>query len=95
VVESTYRVGGLAGLGRSRSLGFNVKTVVRGLTAPARKFKKMLDRDTKNRIIDYFDPWDLVEFLGVKTEDIVEAFEVEVEDLLDDIEELMGVTDDD
>lgn len=55
----------------------------------------MLDRDTKNRIIDYFDPWDLVEFLGVKTEDIIEAFEVEVEDLLEDIEELMGVNKDD
>ena len=55
----------------------------------------MLDRETRARIIDYFDPWELVEFLGVKTQDVVEVFEDEIEELLEDIEELMGLNDDD
>lgn len=54
----------------------------------------MLDRETKNRIIDYFDPWDLVEFLGVKVEDVIEAFEIEIEEALDEVEELMGMNTD-
>lgn len=55
----------------------------------------MLDRETRNRIVAYFDPWELVEFLGVKTQDVVEVFEDEIEELLEDIEELMGLNDDD
>jgi hypothetical protein len=51
-----------------------------------------MDKDTKDRIIDYFDPWDLVEYLGLSTEDIVEAFEDTIEEKLEAIEELMGVS---
>lgn len=54
----------------------------------------MLDREFKNRIVDYFDPWDLIEFLGVKTDDVIEAFEIEIEEAIDDIEELMGMNKD-
>lgn len=59
-----------------------------------KKENLMLDRETRARIIDYFDPWELVEFLGVKTQDVVEVFEDEIEELLEDIEELMGLNDD-
>lgn len=48
-----------------------------------------MDKETKNRISDYFDPWDLVEYLGISTSEIVEAFEAEIEERLDAIEELM------
>lgn len=48
-----------------------------------------MDKETKDRIADYFDPWDLVELLGLKTSEIVEAFEDEIEERLDDIEELI------
>lgn len=53
----------------------------------------MIEVDTKNRVADYFDPHELVELLGkrVSTEDIIEAFEDDVEDILDDLEELMEV----
>lgn len=51
-----------------------------------------MDKETKQRIADYFDPWVLVEYLGISTEDIIEAFEDEVEEKLAEIEELMGVT---
>lgn len=51
-----------------------------------------MDNDTKQRITDYFDPWDLVEYLGLTTEDIVAAFEDEIEERLEAIEELMGVS---
>lgn len=50
-----------------------------------------MDNETKQRIADYFDPWDLVEYLGITTEQLVEALEAEVEERLDAIEELMGV----
>lgn len=48
-----------------------------------------MDNETKERISDYFDPWDLVEYLGISTMQIIEAFEEEIEDRLDDIEDLM------
>lgn len=51
-----------------------------------------MDNDTRQRIADYFDPWDLVEYLGITTSEILDAFEEEIEDKLAAIEELMGVT---
>ena len=51
----------------------------------------MLDKETRNRIADYFDAADLVDFLGIKTEDVVDAFEVEIEDLFEDIEDMIGM----
>ncbi len=47
--------------------------------------------DDKKRIIDFFDAWELVEFLQLKTEDIVERFEEEIEEAMDDLDEFMGV----
>lgn len=44
-----------------------------------------------NRIIDYFEAWELVQLLGVSTEDIVSAFPDDVEDKLDQLEELMEI----
>ena len=49
----------------------------------------MLDKDTKARIIDYFDGWDLVAFLQISTADIVEAFEEDIEEALDDIGDII------
>jgi hypothetical protein len=52
----------------------------------------MIDPETLERIADFFEPWELVEYLGVKhvsTRDIIEAFEDDVLDALSDIEELM------
>lgn len=53
------------------------------------EYYEELDKEAKQRIIDYFDAWDLVEFLGISTEDVVDAFEAEIEERLDDIEEMM------
>lgn len=50
-----------------------------------------MDQELRQRIIDYFDPWDLVEFLGLTTEDIVGAFCEEIAEVSDDVEELMEV----
>jgi len=55
----------------------------------------VLDRDVIAAIVDYFEPWDLVEFLGLKTRDVVDAFEDEIEDALEDILELMGLNTED
>lgn len=51
-----------------------------------------MDKETKRRIADYFEPQDLIQFLGVTSEDVIEMFEAEVEELLEDIEELMGIS---
>jgi hypothetical protein len=42
-----------------------------------------------NRVIDYFDAWDLVQLLGISTDDIVRQFEDEIEDALEALEEVM------
>lgn len=51
----------------------------------------MLDRETKARIVDFWDAADLVDYLRLNTEDIVDNFEDEIEECLDDIEEYMGL----
>ena len=48
-----------------------------------------MDKETKERIADYFDAWDFVEYLGFSTMQIIEAFEDEIEEKLSDIEDLM------
>lgn len=52
-----------------------------------------LDNETKERIADYFEPWELVEFLGkrLETRDIIDAFEEDIEDFLDEIETEIGM----
>ena len=51
----------------------------------------MLDKETRERIADFFDGPDLVDFLQVPVSDVVDAFEVEIEDNLDEIEEMIGL----
>lgn len=49
-----------------------------------------MDKESKQRIVDYFDAWALVELLGLTTEQVVDAFEDELEEAIDDVEEEMG-----
>jgi len=49
----------------------------------------MLDDFIRNRISDYFEGHELVEYLRLKTDEIIDAFEAEIEDALEDIVELM------
>lgn len=53
-----------------------------------------MDKETKNRIADFFEAWDLIEFLQVSVDDVLDSFEDEIVEALDDIEELMGVKND-
>lgn len=49
----------------------------------------MLDREFKERLNDFFEGYELVEYLQLPTEEIVERFIDEVEDAQDDLEEFM------
>jgi len=51
----------------------------------------VLDRETKERLKDFFEGFELVEYLQLSIEDIIDAFEDEIEEHLDDIEEFIGV----
>lgn len=51
-----------------------------------------MDEETRKRIEDFFEGFELVEFLQISVSDVCEAFENEIEEYLDEIEELMGVT---
>jgi sugar phosphate isomerase/epimerase len=48
-----------------------------------------VDAETKKRIEDFFEGFELVEFLGIDVSEIIERFEDEIESALDEIEELM------
>lgn len=50
-----------------------------------------MDRETKQRIEDFFEGFELVEFLRLPIEEIIERFEEEIEEALEEIEELIGV----
>jgi hypothetical protein len=51
----------------------------------------MLTKEDKARISDYFDSWELVAYLQLDIADVIEAFEDDIEDALDDINELIGL----
>lgn len=51
-----------------------------------------MDDELRKAIADYFDAGDFAEFIGVTVEDLIEAFPKEVEDALEDIKELMGLS---
>lgn len=46
-------------------------------------------------IIDRLEPWELVEFLQIPMEEILEAFEDLIEDKITDLQEFVGLTIDD
>jgi hypothetical protein len=50
-----------------------------------------VDTETSKRIEDFFEGFELVEFLQISVSDVIEAFEDEIEEHLDEIEELMQV----
>lgn len=51
-----------------------------------------MDEELRKEIIDYFDASELVELLGITTEQIVEEFADEVEDAQDDLADIMQVS---
>ena len=46
-------------------------------------------------IIDRLEPWELVEFLQIPMEEILEAFEEIIEEKITDLQEFVGLTIDD
>lgn len=50
-----------------------------------------MDEELKNKISDYFESWELAEYLSISTLDLIEAFEDAVDDRLEDILELLGI----
>jgi hypothetical protein len=50
-----------------------------------------VDEETRKRIEDFFEGFELVEFLQLPVSEILLAFEEEVEIHLEEIEELIGV----
>jgi hypothetical protein len=50
-----------------------------------------VDPETRKRIEDFFEGYELVEFLQISVSDIIERFEDELEEALDEVEELMQV----
>lgn len=51
----------------------------------------MITEELRKAIADYFDAGDFAEFIGVSTEEIIEAFPDKVEEVMDEILELMGI----
>lgn len=50
-----------------------------------------MDAETRKRIEDFFEGFELVEFLQLPVSEVINAFEEEIEEYLDEIEELIGV----
>lgn len=51
----------------------------------------MIDQDFKQKLIDRFEGFELVEFLQISTEEVIDAFEDIIEDNIEDVAELLGV----
>lgn len=53
--------------------------------------EEKLDPLVRQSIINRLEPWDLVDFLQIPIDDIVDNFENEILDNLDDILDLIGL----
>ena len=50
----------------------------------------MLSKDFKDMLIDRFEGYELVDYLRIQTEDIIDAFEDEIEERVEDLEEFLN-----
>ena len=50
-----------------------------------------MDEELRKIIADYFDAGDFAEFIGVSTMQLINAFEDEVMDNMEDIKEMIGL----
>lgn len=50
-----------------------------------------MDKETRKRIEDFFEGFELVEYLQIPVDEVVDAFEEQIEENLDEIEEFIGV----
>ena len=50
-----------------------------------------MDQSLKDKLIDRFESWELIEFLQISIEDVVDIFEAEIEESMDDVLELLGL----
>lgn len=50
-----------------------------------------MDTETRKIIEDFFEGFELVEFLQLPVSEVINAFEEEIEEHLDEVEELIGV----
>jgi hypothetical protein len=57
----------------------------------------MLTKDERDRIADYFEPWELVQLLAgdVDVNDLIDFLEDEIENALDDLNDIMEFKDGD
>ena len=55
---------------------------------------RLVNKTTLERLIDYFEPGELADFLGVSVEDVALAFEDEVDLKIAQLNDLMGVDND-
>lgn len=53
-----------------------------------------LDKEFKKQLIDRFEAFELCDFLMIRTEDFIEAFEDEIEEVIDDVRDFAGLKED-
>ncbi len=52
-----------------------------------------MDKEFKQALADYFEAWDLVDLLELKTDDIIEAFEDVILERVEEMKEHIGYKD--
>lgn len=76
---------------------FNVNLVDRGKTARDLRFNGVfglvLDKEIKKALEDRLESWELIEFLGIHIETIIDVFEDEIIENLEDVLEFANLVD--
>ena len=73
------------GLRRLKSNGYSVNNVVRGQTVSEQNMTET--EAILIRLSDRLFGWELVEYMGITAEEIIEAFRERTVDILDELEE--------
>lgn len=64
--------------------------MVVGSTVNGRKRNNM-EKNFAQGLVDYFDPWELAEFLQLTVDDLIEAFPDKIDECEDELEEFMEI----
>ncbi len=52
----------------------------------------MIERDVREALVDRLEGWELVEFLQLSTEEIIDLIEDRILDKLEEVKEFAGIT---
>ena len=91
VAHIRFKVVVIGALNHSVFNASTVKAAALGMTVSEKRSRTMLNKELKNILADRLEGWELVDFLQIDIDTVIDAFEDEIEENLEDVLEFAGI----